>query len=505
MEQKNCPDPRNCSKIHYFGKCPYKHQPCNRGTSCPYVTQNNCQFYHPEEDYPQYKPKKGGGKAKKEKRKPAITPVKIVKPSATQLASMASKAFAEMAALQKDKPAQSTTQPNMSVITKNSSANKTTAQVQQGGMKIVHPNPLKEKPVAAPAQAAAMRRGEKQHHGEIPIIAHLAKPWGKAKLESGTMVKAHEPERIPEYITSKIKKQEEYIRDLEDRIRAAEKNVELHRRRGEEIEDQKRRFFTCWSRAVKTLEVIRKSGVFLDDMIIRTIEYHSLALRNEENSSIYASNNNPVAQKPEATSTMYFSPSRLEDRGRMGSYQQGGETYQRPGEGVGTLGQLGYQRADVNSDSASRVLGPLVGYHRPEAGLADRGLGQLGYQRAEGNIDNRGLGQLVGYQRNDGNQENRRTLGPLVYQASDGANQETRRLGQLGASYQRPDEAGERGLLGGYKPDSAVSAFDHAPGAGFVSNHQGPDNRNRDSVVEPALGPRHSIFGEDMCLPSLDL
>jgi len=427
---------------------------------------------------------------KKEKRKPAITPVKITMPSATQLATMASKAFAEMAALQKDKPPTSTSQPNVSVINKSNSANsKTAVQQQQVGTQA----------------KASMRAGE---NSEAPIISHLANnPWGKAaKVESeATVGKSDESERIPEYITTKIKKKEVYIRDLEDRIHAAEKNVELHRRRAEEFESEKLRFLECWRRAVKALEFIRESGIFLGENITRTIEYHSVALRNEQN---YAQcETSQAVQKPEsASSTTYFSPSRLEDRGgRLGSYQQQADSYQRPGEGVGGLGQLGYTRAEgINSHSTSRALGSLVGYNRPETSLAERRLGQLGYQRGEPNPENnRGLGQLVGYQRTNGNQENRRSLGQLGYQASDGSNQETKRLGQLGTSYQPLDEGGERGLIGGYNPDPAISTFDHAPGAGFLRSHQGLDNRKRDSVVEPGVG--RSTFEQDMLLPSLDL
>jgi len=340
--------------------------------------------------------------------------------------------------------------------------------------------------------------------GEVPIISHLTNPWGKAaKVEPEvTVEKSDDPERIPEYITTKIKKQEVYIRDLEDRIRAAETNVELHRRRAEEFESEKLRFFTCWSRAVKTLEVIRESGIFLGEGITRTIEYHSVALRKEQYGSGESAQ---VVQKPETTSTStYFTPNRLEDRGgRLGSYQQQPEPYQRPREGVNALGQLGYRRAEGIS-SHSTGLGSLVGYHRPDTNLADRRLGQLGYPRGEANLDNnRGLGQLVGYQRTNGNQENRRSLGQLGYQVSDGANQEPKRLGQLGPGYQSLDEAGKRGLIGGYNPDPTISTFDHAPGSGFLRSHKVLEDRERESAVETSVG--RNTFEQDMLLPSLDL
>jgi len=251
MEQKNCPDPRNCSKIHYFGKCPYKHQPCNRGTACPYVNQNNCQFYHPEEDYPQYKNKKTT-KLKKEKRKSIITTLKIVtKPSATQLASMASKAFAEMAALP-------TSQPNKS------------NKIIQPIVKVVQQNQKQ----AAPAQKLPEKR---RVMGSSPML----------REKSGQIVKSNEP-KIPNYITIKMKEQEMYIRDLERRIETTERTAEIDRGRAAEMESTKQKFFDSWSRAVKTLERIRESKTFLDESVARAIDHHSAALRRHEGFTIYA-------------------------------------------------------------------------------------------------------------------------------------------------------------------------------------------------------------------------
>jgi len=290
MEPKNCPDPRNCSKIHYFGKCPYKHQPCNRGTACSYVNQNNCQFYHPEEDYPQYKAKKAAI-AKKEKRKSIITPLKIVsrpsRPSTTQLASIATKAFAEMAALQKDKP-----MAQQSSHSKSSSLSKST-KIIQPPVRIIQCSPLKGTPTS-PIQQTTRGVG----------VNHQTGAWSSPKS------KLNEP-KIPNYIT-KIKEQELYMRDLEARIQTAERTVEFNRERAAELESSKERFFTCWSRAVKTLELIRESGALVDESIAEVVDIHSAALRRHENCSIYAPGLADL--NPRVQSSSYFLHNRVEDR-----------------------------------------------------------------------------------------------------------------------------------------------------------------------------------------------
>jgi hypothetical protein len=208
MEQKNCPDPRNCTKIHYFGKCPYKHQACNRGTACSYVRQNNCQFYHPEEDYPQYKDKKAA-MAKKEKRKSLITPLKIIKKpssvSTLQHVSTASKPFAEMAALQKEK------QSVHSISNKPSPSRSN--KIIQPPVRIVKCSPLKST-ASSPMQRTSVREVSK-YHNELSTNNHTVGAWG------GQVSKLNQP-KISNYIT-KIKEQEAYIRELEDRIQTAER------------------------------------------------------------------------------------------------------------------------------------------------------------------------------------------------------------------------------------------------------------------------------------------
>jgi len=272
MEQKNCPDPRNCSKIHYFGKCPYKHQPCNRGTACSYVKQNNCQFYHPEEDYPQYQTKRASI-ARKEKRKSIITPLKIVRrTSTTQITSKASKAFAEMAALKQEKPSvQSNSLSKPIQIRENN-------MIIQPPVRIVQCTPLKATPISSTQKTAEI--GVPKYHNEISKNNHTAVALGVPKS------KLNEP-KIPNYITI-IREQEVYIRDLETRIQNAERAVEFNREQALELESSKGKFFTCWSRAVRTLELIRESGAFLDESIAKVIDIHSAALRRHETCSLYA-------------------------------------------------------------------------------------------------------------------------------------------------------------------------------------------------------------------------
>jgi len=267
MEQKNCPDPRNCVKIHFFGKCPYKHQPCNRGTSCSYVTQNNCQFYHPEEDYPQCKPKKTA--FKKEKKKPSMTPVKIVKkPTAAQLASIASKTFAEMSALQKDR-----------------------------------------KP---PVKIGADPKVSKEE-------LTSTKPANKAKSTGELIRKTNDPSKL-DYLKGKMKEQEEYIRDLEARILTAKENAELHRRRAQGMESDGRKFYTCWSRAVKTLERIKDTATFLDERLSRAIEYESASLRSCGSSGPIGEIKKNYGQKHQENT--FFSLNPIEERSKQYSYQQ---------------------------------------------------------------------------------------------------------------------------------------------------------------------------------------
>jgi len=310
MEVKNCPDPRNCSKIHFFGKCPYKHKPCNRGTACPYVNQNNCQFYHPEGDYPQYKTTKLA-KAKKDKR---TTAVKIVsKPSTIHLSSMASKAFAKMAALSTSRSLsnmiiqpQSPVEENQSKAFAKMAALSTSHSLSN--MIIQPQSPVEENqtvyniPPPPPPQKSAERTGSMISKGSFS---------SPCRENSGSVLKSSE-NKIPNCITNQMKKQEMYIKDLERRIQTTEKRVEYNRERSAGLESSKEKLFNCWTRAVKMLEQVRDSGTLLDMSIAQAIENQTDALRMHEGCSIYApglADLNPRVQKTE-----YFIRNGAEER-----------------------------------------------------------------------------------------------------------------------------------------------------------------------------------------------
>jgi len=357
MEIKNCPDPRNCSKIHYFGKCPYNHQPCNRGTACPYVNQNNCQFYHPEEDYPQYKAKKAA-KAKTEKRRSVITHLKIVtKPSATRLASMASKAFAEMAALKKYTPkAQLDSFSKPSVLSRSNN-------VAQSQVKIVQSKPLQQV-APAPMQKTNVRE----------VRRYIPKTSVSNQVAASDVPKAILNEhKIPSYVT-KIKEQEVYIRDLEGRIRATERTVEFNRGRAAEMESSKQKFFTCWSRAVKTLETIQESGALLDESIDRVINVHSASLRRHENSSncapdLFDQNANIQRQR-------YLQPKQVEDHpvsrqdmdiflpqrvdSKSSAYDQSSMFFHEPGSGFADHDQVNSRNRNEDNNLMHFVVEDML-------------------------------------------------------------------------------------------------------------------------------------------------
>jgi len=266
MVPKNCPDPRNCSKIHYFGRCPYKHQACSRGTACSYVNQNNCQFYHPEGDYPQYQAKKAAI-SKNEKQKSRTVHLKIVprptRSSVEQTPFVASKAYAVMAGLEKKK----TTTPSTLITPSPPSKNN---KLIQPPVRIVQSSPPKEVPIP-------------------PIQKKVTKTLGE---------KLNKP-RIPDSIT-RINEQQVLIRGLESRIRKTWRTVEYNRERAAALESSTQRFFSWWSRAVRTLELIRESGVLLDENIAKVIDNQSAALRRHDKGCIYVpglADLNPIVRK----------------------------------------------------------------------------------------------------------------------------------------------------------------------------------------------------------------
>jgi len=119
--------------------------------------------------------------------------------------------------------------------------------------------------------------------------------------------------RISDYM-ARIKQQEGYLKLLRQRVDDAERLAQVERRRAEEMQHDAQKFLTCWSRAVKTLELIRESGIYLDDRLERAIRSHSAALQSHEKSSIYAPRHgdlNPPTCSPES---LHFSPSRRPTR-----------------------------------------------------------------------------------------------------------------------------------------------------------------------------------------------
>jgi len=119
--------------------------------------------------------------------------------------------------------------------------------------------------------------------------------------------------RISDYMT-RIKEQEGYLKLLRQRVDDAERLAQIERGRAEETQHDAQKFLTSWSRAVKTLELIRESGIYLDDRLERAIRSHCAALQSHEKSSIYAPKQgdlNPPACNPEP---LHFSPSRRPTR-----------------------------------------------------------------------------------------------------------------------------------------------------------------------------------------------
>jgi len=123
--------------------------------------------------------------------------------------------------------------------------------------------------------------------------------------------------RMSDYITTKLKEQEDYLKMLRQRVEAAEGMAQMHRGRADEMQHDAQKFLTCWSRAVKTLEMIRETGIYLDRRLERAISSHCDALRSHEKGSIYA------PKLSEFNSTMrsshpgyYSSPSRRASRKR---------------------------------------------------------------------------------------------------------------------------------------------------------------------------------------------
>jgi len=297
MEQKNCPDPRNCTDIHYFGRCPYQHQACNRGPSCLYVKQNNCQFYHPEEDYPQYKPKKA-------------TTMKPVQIKLIQKHSGGSAPPSDWSSLKKSRK---------------TFARAPVEIIKSKILKVPPPQPRSNKLCLAVGRSSKQAMKEEEKTKRNTVLTGLKKPLfalGEEVISYldqpdtvRTIMKSTD-HRMPEHIATKITEQETCIRLLKERADAAEEMAKIHRGRAEEIQQDAQKFLNCWSRAVKTLEIIRDSKIHLDERLKRAINNHCVALRSHETSSIYSSKFIELNSSRRSLESGYFSPNREADLSR---------------------------------------------------------------------------------------------------------------------------------------------------------------------------------------------
>jgi len=294
MEQNYCPDPRNCANIHYFGRCPYQHQACNRGPSCPYVKQNNCQFYHPEEDYPQYKAKN------------AVTmqPVHI---KVVQKPLAGSVPPSEWNSLKKSdrniaKRAASEVPPTIVA-------------------KVPPPPPLRDGGGLSYSSRHSPKRTLEDHKKQKDVLDLTLQTQVVATVtREGTIPNSewqgvHPGVDVGDY-AAKIKEQGEMLRALKQRVASAEEKLQHERQRAEDMQNDAQRFLTCWSRAVATLEMIRERGIYLDERLERAISCHSVALKSHEKGSIYTPGSSDINSGTRSSSFRYFSPNRRINRNR---------------------------------------------------------------------------------------------------------------------------------------------------------------------------------------------
>jgi len=288
MEQKNCPDPRNCSNIHYFGKCPYQHQACNRGHSCLYVKQNNCQFYHPEEDYPQYKPKK-------------VTTMKPVQIKLTQKNTGGGVAPSDWSSLKK----------SGKIVAR------APVEIKQTKiLKVRPPQPRNNGQCLAVGRSPQQAVKEEEKPKRNNVLTASKKPFALREevisyldqSDTGRTFMKSTDLRMPEYMTTKIMEQEKHISSLKQRAESAEKTAQIHRGRAEEMQQDAQKFLNCWSRAVKTLEMIRESKIHLDERLKRAINNHCVALRSHETSSIYSSKSIELNSSSRSLESGFFYP-----------------------------------------------------------------------------------------------------------------------------------------------------------------------------------------------------
>jgi len=291
MEQKNCPDPRNCSKIHYFGRCPYQHQACNRGHSCLYVKQNNCQFYHPEEDYPQYKPKKS-------------TTMKPVQIKLIQKNSGGGLAPSDWSSLKKS--GKTVTRPPVEKV-KTKILEVRPPQPRNNGLCLAVGRSPQQ-----PVKKEAKTKGNN-------VLTVWKKPLFALREEvvsyldesdTGRIIMNSADLRMPDNMTTKIMEQEKYIRLLKQRAEAAEETAQIHRGKAEEMQQDAQKFLNFWSRAVETLDMIRESKIHLDERLKRAINNHCVALRSHKTSSIYSSKSIELNSSSRSLESGFFFPNR---------------------------------------------------------------------------------------------------------------------------------------------------------------------------------------------------
>jgi len=199
---------------------------------------------------------------------------------------------------------------------------------------------------------------KQKHYAELMMrggeVTRLKQP------EPGTAVLSSADPRMSEYLNSsnstdtrmseymtRIKEQEGYLKLLRQRVDDAEGMAQIERGRAEEMQHDAQKFLTCWSRAVKTLEMIRESGIYLDDRLARAIRSHSAALQSHEKSSIYAPKQGGLNTTTRSSEPLYFSPSRRPKRSREHRFWEEGNV--DLGLTIAREGALAYDSVEARS------------------------------------------------------------------------------------------------------------------------------------------------------------
>jgi len=190
--------------------------------------------------------------------------------------------------------------------------------------------------VTSPHRISEKKEKEKRLKSELALQQQVQSPGLLVRSKGVTSLKQPEPgaavpssadPRMSDYLTAtntadprisdymtRIKEQEAYLKLLRQRVDDAERLAQSERGRAEEMQHDAQKFLTCWSRAVKTLELIRESGIYLDDRLERAIRSHYAALQSHEKSSIYAPKQGDPNPPTISTDPLHFSPSRRPTR-----------------------------------------------------------------------------------------------------------------------------------------------------------------------------------------------